>query len=168
MFEQALALDPQYAEAYTRLGWTYARGWNLQWDPSPQTLERAFELVQKAVALDDSLPLAHRVLGLVLEWKKQHEQAIAAAEHAVALAPHDAEGYARLGETLNFAGRHEEAIMMVEKAMRLNPRPPVFYAFYLGHAYYLTKRYEEAMAVLQGVLTRNPDFLPAHNCLAAI
>ena len=75
-FEKALALDPQYAEAYVRLGMTYSRGWTLQWDQDSQALERAFELVQKAVALDDSLPLAHRVLGLVLVWKKQHDQAI--------------------------------------------------------------------------------------------
>jgi adenylate cyclase len=168
LFEQALALDPQYAEAYARLGTTYARGWILQWDPSLQTLERAFELVQKAVALDDSLPLAHGVLSSVLVWKKQHDQAIAAAERAIALDPNDAEGYARLGEILNLAGRPEEAIVMVEKAMRLNPRSPVLYSFYLGHAYYLTKRYEEAIAILKGVLPRNPDVLPAHLFLAAI
>jgi len=28
MFEKALALDPQYAEAYTWLGWTYWREWS--------------------------------------------------------------------------------------------------------------------------------------------
>lgn len=57
---------------------------------------------------------------------------------------------------------------MVEKAMRLNPRSPVLYSFYLGHAYYLTRRYEEAIAVLKGVLPRNPDVLAAHLFLAAI
>jgi adenylate cyclase len=168
LYEQALALDPQYAEAYARLGWTYARGWMMQWDPSLQTLERAFELAQKAVALDDSLPLAHRVLSLVLVWKKQHDRAIAAAERALALDPNDAEGYARLGVTLNFAGRPEEALVMVEKAIRLNPRSPVAYSLYLGHAYYLTRRYEEAIAVLKGIFPRHPNLLPAHDCLAAI
>jgi adenylate cyclase len=167
-FEKALALDPQYAEAYVRLGMTYVRGWSLQWDQDSQALEQAFELVQKAVALDDSLPLAHRVLGLVLVWKKQHDQAIAAAERAVALDPNDAEGYARLGEILNFAGRPEEAIGLIEKAIRLNPRSPAIYLVYLGHAYYLTGRYEEAIAISKGVLTRNPDVLPAHVFLAAI
>jgi adenylate cyclase len=167
-FEKALALDPQYAEAYVRLAGIYARGWTLQWDQDSQALEQAFELVQKAVALDHSLPLAHRVLGTVLVWKKQHDQAIAAAERAVALDPNNAEGYARLGQTLNLTGRPEEALVMVEKAMRLNPRSPAIYLVYLGHAYYSTRRYEEAMAVLKGALTRHPDFLPAHDILAAI
>jgi adenylate cyclase len=168
LFEQALALDPQYAEAYAWLGWTCSMGWISQWDQDPQALEQAFALAQKAVALDASLPLAYRVLGWVSLVKKQHEQAIAAAERAVALAPNDAEGYARLGNILNFTGRPEEALMMVEKAMRLNPRSPALYLFYLGHAYRLTGRYEEAIAVVKGVLTRNPDFLPAHEYLAAI
>jgi adenylate cyclase len=42
MYEQALALDPQYAEAYAQLGWTYARDWMMQWDPSLQTLGASF------------------------------------------------------------------------------------------------------------------------------
>ena len=56
MFEKALELDPQYAEAYAFLGWTYFREWGLQWSQDPQALEQALALAQKAVALDDSLP----------------------------------------------------------------------------------------------------------------
>ena len=56
MFEKAIALDPQYAEAYAWLGWTYWLEWVLRWSADPQTLERALALAQQAVALDDSLP----------------------------------------------------------------------------------------------------------------
>ena len=38
----------------------------------------------------------------------------------------------------------------------------------LGHAYYLTGRYEEAIATFRRVLTRSPDFTPAHAYLAVI
>src|SRR5262249_13388002 len=56
MFEKALALDPQYAEAYASLAGAYywERAW--RWSTDPQTLERAFALAQQAVVLDDSLP----------------------------------------------------------------------------------------------------------------
>ena len=65
----------------------------MRWSPAPQTLEQAFALAQKAVALDDSLPISHQLLGYVYLWKKQHEQAIAEAERAIALDPNDADGY---------------------------------------------------------------------------
>jgi adenylate cyclase len=38
----------------------------------------------------------------------------------------------------------------------------------LGHAYYLTGRYEEAIATLKRTVIRNPDFMPAHAYLSAI
>ena len=46
LFEQAIALDPQYAEAYARLGWTYGLEWDQRWSADPQTLERAMTLAQ--------------------------------------------------------------------------------------------------------------------------
>ena len=44
LFEKTIELDPQYAEAYAWLGWTYLIAWILQWSPDPQNLQRAFEL----------------------------------------------------------------------------------------------------------------------------
>src|SRR5712692_3190143 len=136
MFEKAIELDPQYAGAYAMLGWTYFFDWFFQWNPNrAQSLERAFELAQRAVALDDSLPLPHWTLSRVYLWQKQHEQAIAEAERAIALDPNDADGYWNLGNTLAFVGRPEEAIGLYEKALRLNPHYPAFYLLDLGDAY---------------------------------
>ncbi|HEV8711576.1 MAG TPA: tetratricopeptide repeat protein [Candidatus Binatia bacterium] len=88
MFERAIALDPQYAGAYVWLGLTYFNEWLFQWSPDPQNLERAFELAQRARALDDSLPVAHNLLSWIYGWgKKQPEQALAEAERAIALDP---------------------------------------------------------------------------------
>lgn len=51
--------------------------------------------------------------------------------------------------------------------MRLNPRYPIYYLFGLGHAYFLTNRYEEAITALKKALNRNPNFWPANVHLAA-
>jgi adenylate cyclase len=58
-----------------------------------QSLVRAFELAQRAVALDDSLPLPHQILSQVYLWQKRHGQAIVEAERAIVLNPNDAIGY---------------------------------------------------------------------------
>jgi adenylate cyclase len=116
---------------------------------NPRTLERAFALAQQAIAVDDALPMSHRLLSDVYLWNKQHDQAIAAVERAIALDPNDAEGYATLARILSYAGRPEDAIGMVQKAMRLNPHYPAVYLTDIGHAYYLTGQYEKAMAALR-------------------
>ena len=166
MFEKAIELDPQYAEAYARLGGTHALDWTWQWSQDPQSLEQAFALAQKAIALDDSLSTAHSVLGFVYAAKKQYERSITEGERAITLAPSDAEGYAQLGIILNFAGRPEETIRLVEKAIRLNPRYPAQYLGILGQAYTLTRQYEEAIPLLKRSISRNPNLLASYFFLA--
>ncbi len=168
MFMRALDLDPEYAAAYVALGWAHLQVWTLQWSQNPQTLQRAFELAQQAVARDDSLALAHKLLSHVYLWKKQHERAIAEAERAVALGPNDADGYETLAEVLAWSGRAEEAIGFIKKAMRLNPQYPFFYLWTLGHAYYLTGRTQEAIDTLGKLVERNANFVPAHAFLAVL
>ena len=110
LYEKAIALDPQYAEAYAWLGMTYYREWIWRWSADPQTLERALALAQQAVALDDSLPAAHSLLSLVYAQKQQSDQALAEGERAIALDPNNADSYAWQAEVLNVAGRPEEAL----------------------------------------------------------
>jgi len=168
MFEKAIALDPQYAAAYAFLGFLYTVRWVLQWSQDPQTLEQGFALGQKALALDDSLPVAHRVLCWTYVWKKQHDLAIAEGLKAIALDPNDADSYSMLSQALNLAGKPEEAIGFAEKAMRLNPHYPSAYISSLGWAYGLLGRDEEAIVALQRAVALNPDWLPPHLLLAAI
>ena len=167
MFEKAVALDPQYALAYADMGWTYLTEWISQWNRTPQILEQASELAQKAIALDDSLPGPHAVLGRIYLQKMQHDQAIAEAERAIALDPSWAEGYVHLALILRWSGRAEKAVELVKKAMRLNPHYPAFYQHILGFVYCQVGQYEEAMTAQKAALTRNPNMLLAHICLAA-
>ncbi|HEV8714698.1 MAG TPA: tetratricopeptide repeat protein, partial [Candidatus Binatia bacterium] len=157
MFEKALALDPQYAEVAAWLGVTYYREWIWRWSTNPQTLERALALAQQAIALDDSLPGAHALLGNIYAQKQQYEQALAEGERAIALDPNNDNSYAGQAEALNFAGRPEEALRMVEQAMRLNPHYPSWYLGDLGFAYRMTGRYAEAITALKEAIRRSPN-----------
>jgi adenylate cyclase len=168
MFERAIDLDPEYAAAYVGLGLTYFNEWTWQWSQDPQPLEQAFELAQRAIVLNDSLPMAHILMGKIYLWEKQHEQAIAELKRAIALDPNDADAYVHLANILNFAGRSEEAIGLVKKAMRLNPLYSVRYLWSLGHAYLMTRQYEKAISAVKRALKQNPDLLPPHILLAII
>jgi tetratricopeptide (TPR) repeat protein len=166
MFEKAVALDPQYAEAYAWLSYTYHQEWIFRWSADPQNLERALVLVQQALALDDSLPRAHSLLSLVYAEKHQYDQAIAEGERATALDPNNADSYRMRAGMLNFAGRPEDALQMLEQAMRLNPHYPPMYLWTLGWAYSLTGRYTEAIATLQDFISRSPNHQVGHLYLA--
>src|SRR5262249_46992880 len=142
MYKKALEADPTYAVAYAWLGWTYYMEWFYQLSDAPQALEQALAMEQQAIVWDDSLSLAHDVLGLVYLYRnKQYEQAIAEPRLAIALSPNFYSPYAALAASLIFAGRPAEAIDGLEKAIRLNPRNPLYLATYLtglGAAYSLT------------------------------
>jgi adenylate cyclase len=168
MFERAIELDPQLASAYAGLGFTYYEAWSQQWSQDPGSLDRAYEMAQKAIALDDSNAGAHILLGWVYLWRKQHDLAVAQHELAIALSPNEADHYGDLAQVLIFAGEPAEAVELVEKAMQLRPRYPVQYPFTLGFAYLLQEQYDEAIAALQEAVTLNPFFLPSHLLLAGI
>jgi adenylate cyclase len=167
MFKRAIDLDPKFAAAYALLGWARSQEWTLGWSQDPQPLENAYELAQRAITLDESLPLSHAILAEVYLHKKQHEKAIAEQEKAITLSPNDADGIAGLGGILTWAGRPEETIGLVKKAMRLNPMYPTEYLWNLGHAYFLVGRYEEAIETLKRARDRNPDYLPVRAYLTA-
>ncbi|MGE0820715.1 MAG: tetratricopeptide repeat protein [Candidatus Binatia bacterium] len=167
LYEKAIALDPQYAEAYARLGFTYYIEWLWRWSPDLHTLEQGVAVGQRAVAFDDSLPMAHALLGLIYARQKQYEQALAESERAIALDPNNAESYARQAETLYTLGRSEEALRAAEHAMRLNPRANVTQLISLGSAYYFLGRYTEAISTLKSLLARNPNHVDAYILLSA-
>jgi adenylate cyclase len=162
MFVKALDLDPEYAAAYLGLSWTHLQSWQFLWSSDRESLQRARELAERAIALNDSLVGAYHVLGQIYLWMKEHDRSIAQAEQAVALAPNDADGYETLAETLAWSGRPEESIGRIRHAMRLNPHYPYFYDWTLGHGYYLTGRRQEALDAFAKVVRENPNFLPAY------
>ena len=168
MFEQAIKLDPEYASAYALAGGTHMIEWSFGWSQDLHSIDRAFEFIQKALRLDNSLGRAYQIGGEVFLWKKQHEKAISYYRKAIALSPNDADGFYGLSNVLSWAGQVDEAKEIIKKAMLLNPMYPVWYLWSLGHAHFLNREYEEAIDTFTELLSRNENFLPAYPYLAAI
>lgn len=163
-YKHAIEIDPNYAAAYAGLAETYLHDW---FRGSPGALERAYELALRANLLNPSLPIVWEALGNVQLFRKQHEEAVAAAKQWVKIEPSSAEAYANLAATLVFDGESEQVIQLIEKAMHLNPYYPFYYLQYQGQAYLAMERYDEALEALRRTIQRNPEAVTAHVYLAA-
>jgi adenylate cyclase len=167
LLQKAVQLDPGYADAYATLGVMNFLDWVWQWSKDPEALDHSFELERKAIALDDSQPVAHAMLGRLLPYKGQYDQAIAECQRSLAIAPDLAYDYVWIAETLTLAGKPAEAIGIAEKAMRLDPKRSDFYLSQLGLAYYLMGRDKEAIPFYQQHLRAFPNNVGARLGLAA-
>jgi adenylate cyclase len=143
--EKAIGLEPEYSEAYSLLGWTYAWPVRHGFSKSPkQDLQKAEVLVDKAKAFDPNNSDAQNLLGYIYVVRGQYERAIEEGQRAVELAPNNSDTYALLSLSLFFQGRSNEAIAAMTKAMRLAPFYPRWYLFMLGQFYFIAGQYEEA------------------------
>jgi adenylate cyclase len=143
--QEAIALDPSYAQAHAIVAWTQLISFTSRWPDDPGgTLEGAYENAQKAITLDDHNFLAYSVLGLCQIWQRRHDLGIASFENAIALNPNEATTRAYFSVSLVFAGEPEQALGQIETAMRLNPHYPATYRHFRGRAYFIQERYEEA------------------------
>jgi adenylate cyclase len=169
-FEQAIAIDPRHARACAALAASYLPTYVYRFKEdeeffNPATLERMRTLALRAIELDPRLPDGHNSFGNILKFQGQHDASIAAYERARALNPNQVAW--RFAATLVFAGQHERAIEVARACMRLDPFYPPTAPGWLGFAYFMLKRYSEALPPLLESTSRAPGWQPGHLFLAA-
>ena len=156
--EKAIELDPNFSGAWALLGWTHLQdAYNapIGWTNSPaQSLKRAGECAQKAIALNDSSAKALALMGSINMGMRNFDEAIKYSEKAVDINPNDPHMLFILASTLGYTGKFDESIALVKKAMRLSPYYPAIYLIPLIQSYFLTGRYEEALAASKLLLER--------------
>jgi len=168
MAEEAIALDPKYAEAYVLLGLTtYQELYHGTTRPK-DFIPKAIELTQKALALNGSLADAHSLLGMLYSWSGRYDEGIAEAERGVELDPNSGQSYFNLGMVLRWSGKPKEAIPVFQKAIRLEPMAPDAYNRQMAVAYLQTGDCKEAIAACEKGVKRQPDNLTNHVISAAV
>jgi adenylate cyclase len=169
MWEKAIELDPKYAEAYAGVGLTYlVEGRTFQSSGSSQALDQAYQMAQKAIALNDSEPEAYILLGVLDLMKTRYDQAISEGQRAVTLAPNLADGYFWLANILVYSGRPMEAVVAAEKGVRLNPRHPEYCLMQVAIAYLSMGRFKEARSIFEERVIATQPNNPATYWLLAI
>jgi TolB-like protein/class 3 adenylate cyclase/Tfp pilus assembly protein PilF len=170
LFEKALALDPQSADAATWLAATLAFGVTDEFSDDPdKDLHRAERLVAQALAASPDSALAHYVKGQVLFAQSRCGEAIPEYERAISLDRSRAPAYARLGWCKFLTGSADEAIAYFEQAIHLSPHEPSIAAWFgrMGAIYLLQSHTDEAIASLEKANSENARLAFVHAYLAA-
>ena len=160
LFEQAIALDPEYARAHAALA---AASWRIVqsfWESTTEGgYQRAFDRMQAALvkAMRQPNALAHAVSAEVLSKQGRYEEAFTEIGRAMALAPNDPDNYLSKARILNATGRAAEAEESVRWAMRLDPLYSPDYLRTLAISLFHQQRYEEAVGTLERLLALQTD-----------
>ncbi|HVF47559.1 MAG TPA: protein kinase [Pyrinomonadaceae bacterium] len=161
LLEEAVALDPNFAEAYAQL----ARGYNTMAFKYSSDAERkrfyenAEVAIEKALELDPDAAEAHFARGLIL-WTNTrrfpHEHAIRSYKRSLALDPNLDETHHQLSLVYSHIGLLDEAEQSVNTALEINPNNTLarfragVYTFYQG-------RFDDAIMVFKTIPS---DFAP--------
>ena len=123
-FKQAIALDPDYANAYATLASSYASMADFADDPAQReaAIEQALAAAGKAIALAPDLPDGYSVRGNIrhrMRWDWKGAQSDGA--RALQLDPHSAKTMVDYGPVLFSLGRRDESIALLRKAVASDP-----------------------------------------------
>lgn len=151
LLEQALALDPAYADAHNNVGQLYYRqgDWSL-----------ALAAYQQAVALDDQNAIYEFNLGTVYERLGEYTQAVTAYQRALELNPAYIEAYNNLGFTYLQQGALDQALATLQIGLDLAPDAPYLHKN-KGRAYLAQGKPEAAIQELGEAIDRWPEGLYA-------
>jgi TolB-like protein/Flp pilus assembly protein TadD len=166
-FEQAIAKQPDFADAYAAMSVTYVQ-FSFVGPLSPQEfMPKAEAAARKALELDDALPKAHAVLGIILyryywNWSAAERE----FRRALALAPSYAEAHRMFAVFLSASGRMEEASAEAQRARELDPLS-LQGTLELARSFRENGNYERAIAELRKALEMDPNRPRAHFELGA-
>jgi len=167
-FEQAVYNDPNYALAYVGLADYYVAAEEYFGTPSFETIPKAEELIDKALAIDKSLGEAYATRGFIRAKQWKWEEAGAFYRQAIEFNRNYATGRQWYSWYLRNIGDYEESRNQIEFAYKLayndNDLLPIIHANVVI-AYILKPDYARAVYEGQALVTRYPDFWQGYSWL---
>jgi len=165
-FEEALAIDPNYAAAYAGLADSYIMLANHHILPPREGYSLGRKAAERGLSLDESLAELHTSLGWIhrlFDW--DWPAAERACLRTIQLNPGYAFGRSRYALLLSGIGRHEEAIAQAERAHELDPLNLVTFTV-VGDTLFFARRFDRSVASYRKCLELDPNFGAAHTDLA--
>lgn len=168
LLAKAIEIDPNYGQALAVLAASHMFGVHLGWADLASTAPVAERAATLAVQLDHEDAWAHAALGSVYFSTRRLADALSEFETALRMNPNFClvQGYYALA--LSYAGRTEDSFAAAQRAIRLSPRDPSLAIYYgiAGYARFMTRQYDEAIALAREAIRHRGDLTGAYRVLA--
>jgi tetratricopeptide (TPR) repeat protein len=157
-FEQAIAQDSTYAEAWVGLADAHVLlPFYSSFIPTREEVPKAEAAARRALALDPHLGPAHAALAYaVMNYDWDWSQADSEFRQAITYSPGDATAHKWYVDLLLIEGRRDDAFREVQRAVELDPLSPNVLVI-LGEWYWDSGKDSEAVAQLDKALAINPE-----------
>ena len=162
-FQQAVALDPNYAHAYVGLSNAYASlGGVLGYRSPAEAFPQARVFAEKALEIDDKLAEAHHALAAYkLHYEWNWPEAERELKRAIELKPNHNLTHGTYGTYLQALGRLDEAVSERKLAQKFDPLSPVAVAN-VGYPLYYKRQFDEAIKQYRQALELDQNYSWGH------
>ena len=161
-FNQAIAVDPNYAIAYAGIAYCYQTLTHFSWLPGNQGLLLAKKAAQQSIQIDDQIAESHIAMGRIklhTEWN--FKEAFIELKKAVVINPNNPEVYVQLGMCAILLGHNEEAMEYCNKAISLDPFSTMN-VWMAAIVPIVAKDADKSLEISKQVIELNPDFFGGH------
>jgi DNA-binding winged helix-turn-helix (wHTH) protein/tetratricopeptide (TPR) repeat protein len=166
-FNEAIAIDEDYALAYGGLADSYLMLVNYGWMSSREGLPLAKAAALKALDADPDLGEAHASLGYLHSTEWDWTSCENELRRAIELNPAEITSHHWYAVLLTILGRWDQALEELEKAHEIDPLSLILGAV-TGLILYQMRRFDEARVELLKTLDLEPSYSPAHLYLARV
>jgi serine/threonine protein kinase/tetratricopeptide (TPR) repeat protein len=164
-FEKAVERDPRFALAFASIAQIHTEHGisGIVGKPPEESIRRAKEAVARALALNDELPEAHGIAGLIrfafdFDWEGAERE----FRRAIELGPGVAETRSHYAWMLSSLERYDEALREIRVAKELDP---LLIQSDLGTALLRAGRFDEALAEARKSVQQEPGSSRVHSNL---
>jgi TolB-like protein/Tfp pilus assembly protein PilF len=160
-FQQAVAIDPGYAQGWAALAEAEALLPAYTLTPAQASYARSLDAARHALALDPDTASAYVARGMVYGSQMRWADADSALQRALALAPGDAEAMDQYAQFLNAVGQLEPALAEIDRALQRDPLSGVSGSV-RAHLLLALHHDDAALQQIESTLSAHPDGVFVH------
>jgi len=169
LLEQAIAIEPDYAQALAVLGVSLMFGVQMGWEAAATVTPIAERTALAAVRADGEDPWAHFALAMAYSYAGSIEDILAEYETALRLNPNFSLAQAGYALVLPWVGRGRESAAAADRAIRLSPRDSFSAIYYAvaGYAAFVQRDYGAAIRLCREGIRQRNDFVAGYRVITA-